>query len=257
MYTVDRKISFVAPADNGEHTVRLLARLDDGPLDEAEPYFVERLEHLARVGRSAGFGGAWSDAAPPSVQVRDLPRGPAHTLAWEIHTLGIETGFWRALLGLLVVADATFSCHSIVLQPVPKHGVDPRATLTAQQVIAADACALQEPLPFRLDRRQPARPDLERVVRIRFAADLGESPAAEVIACLRSWNEILWGAFPEDGKSPLECGSDALDVYLLGPRTVEDPLPNFIASEAAFDVVVAMALWFHRMRAAVDAVSIE
>ena len=80
---------------------------------------------------------------------------------------------------------------------------------------------------------------------------------AEVIAMLMSWDELLMGGFPDTGCLPEDNACDATEAYLVDALTIEHPLPNYLGSESAFDVVISMAAWIHAKRQPIEAVLIN
>lgn len=256
MYSLDPKFSVAVPADQAQCDVRLDVVCAQVPDAQAMPYYQARLEHLALVGGHGGFECAADEGPQPFVELAPAPASGPASLAWTLHTEAVGAGFWRALLGVLCVADATFPSDAIRLMPA---GVQARRgrVMDAHAILKSEVARLPAVLPFKVIYEEPSRPESDRLVRLRFADAMSGDLAQEAIACITSWNEILWGAFPEDGKGPLDCGTDAINAYAVGPSTVELAIANFIASEESFRVVVGMACWFHTMRSPVLQVEIQ
>jgi len=235
-------------------TVEMLLYTRD-PVDQnMKDFLTFIITHIANV---ANHGGLCGDALPPEaslMQVETIQREGSHGLTFRLKIIGLDPGAWRVICGVLV-AISYYSFALTALTITSPNNSD-RVWLTESQVWQLPYPAYPQPLPFELTIHEVPDATRNRLIQIQFSQPLSQKELVDVEGALLSWDELLNGGYPDEGKNPIDNASDAIEAYLIDEVTIEHPLPNYLGSEAAFDAVISMAAWFDRKVASVRSVEI-
>lgn len=216
-------------------------------------FWQELFSHVGRVVEHGGFSSSGKGSSAPVFTVTSLDSAGTQVRA-TVRIAAVDVGFWRVLVQLLQgSSDASVPLAHIAITTVDDSG----GRLAESVVIELEYPRHSPALPFDVEREPPADPTKNRLVRVVFEKPPDDFVRAECIAALLSWDNLLLGGYPDEGEEPVSNATDATEAYWIDDVTIEHPLPSFLGSEAAFDVVVAMALWFHQSGAHVSAVLIE
>lgn len=233
--------------------VTVTAHSDD-PLDDGRvAAWRARYESLAAVVNHGGLCGRHLRPGDSSMSLLTVDRVGEGDVQVTFEIAGVDPGAWRVVAGIVATDCSTLR--------------DPRASIVASAVgrrpVLGEGDVWDVPYPeapdrppFVVDHPEPDPTSYDCLVRIRFAHPLDPPDVAEVTAAVLSWRDIAFGGFPEEGGDPLETGASGDEAYLVDSRTVEYPT-MYRGAEAAFDVLVAMAVWFHERRAPVEVVEIQ
>lgn len=216
-------------------------------------FWQELVSHVGRVVEHGGFSLSGRGSSAPVFNVISLDSAGTQVRV-TVRIAAVDVGFWRVLVQLLQASsDASVPLRHIAITTVD----DSDERLDESVVMKLEYPRHPHALPFEVERDPPADPTKTRLVRVVFEKPPHDLVRAECVAALLSWDNLLLGGYPDEGEAPVSNATDATEAYWIDDVTIEHPLPNFLGSEAAFDVVVAMALWFHQGGARVASVLIE
>ena len=211
-------------------------------LDELQrPRPDKLLLHIANVANHGGLCGRFPPGS--SSIVVDESASASSGLKRRLRIQGIDPGAWRVILGSYLAASVRgFPLQRLELVSLNRLSAD---ELSAQDAFVIPYPEEPEELAFPVERSVLGSSYKNRLIRICFEEPPDDEVVRELISALLSWDQLLWGGYPLEGQSPMQNATDASEVYLVDPLTVEHPLPAFLGSDYAFDAVVCMAWWFH------------
>jgi hypothetical protein len=216
-------------------------------------FWREVFEHVGRVVEHGGFSSRDADLSAAAFKMSELEcTGTRVGAALRIGP--VDVGFWRVLVQVLQAASEASIPLTRITIAAATHAA---GTLNESAVMRLAYPQHEYPLPFEVERVPPPDPTKNRLVRIVFANPPDDVVRDACVAALLSWDNLLLGGYPEEGEDPLSNATDATEAYWTNGATLEHPLPNFIGSEAAFDVIVAMAFWLHQRDVFIASVLIE
>jgi hypothetical protein len=230
-------------------------KLADAIDDESQLFWDELLMHIAKVVNHGGFCGATNFPISSSMVIESARKVGANVLRYVFTVGGVDPGLWRVIVGLFMAAsECSFRIQHFDISTISP-GSNPLLDIQGAFALPYPTCPGS--LEFTVERAEVSKATVSRLVQIRFRTPPADDVVTEVVSVLMSWDELLMGGFPDTGSLPQESACDATEAYLVDSLTIEHPLPNYIGSESAFDVVIAMAAWVHAKRQPVEAVLID
>jgi hypothetical protein len=200
---------------------------------------------LANICRAISWGALPDPTVPVgTAQLTPLaqPSVAARVLNVPLDADGLGPSAWKVLINTFIaLSQWSFELERVRLVAAPA----PLTRIGATEVLAASYPSLLSPIPFPLQREEPADPTRARQVEIEFAHPLEQAQIEIVQASLSGWEDLVNGGFPESGEHPSENACDALEPNWLSSSTVVVDIENYLGSEAGFDAAVHMAIGFH------------
>lgn len=242
-------------ADAAPQTVEWTVILASLPPNADWSFWDNMFDHFAKVVNFGGLCGAELRAAQSLLDAQPAQSPDARTRMRRFGIQGVDAGCWRVLLNMHLAASVY--CAPVASLQLQTISGARRAALNASTALAQPYPTYPASLPFRVERFDDGAATVDRLVRIGFAAEPSEEALRSITGALLSWDELLMGGYPEDDQPPESNATDATEVYLSDPLTLDHPLPNFIGSESAFDVVVNMATRVATQVAVIDYIEIH